>query len=162
MAYKISEGHYGETKLDGMKFWISGDLGDDFGDGEAEIVQFAFEPEATQKQVDGVLAILGELFPVTWKQVVGVERTTIEWTKEDDKAYAKRGDGKGEVEITFVLGSDGKTPVVINNLTYFGAKKNNGFYLARSKHSATVGEDSFEFDGRTGFFIGLETSGTVK
>ena len=59
MAYKISEGHYGETKLDGMKFWISGDLGDDFGDGEAEIVQFAFEPEATQKQVDGVLAILG-------------------------------------------------------------------------------------------------------
>ena len=162
MAYKISEGHYGETKLDGMKFWISGDLGDDFGDGEAEIVQFAFEPEATQKQVDGVLAILGELFPVTWKQVVGVERTTIEWTKEDDKAYAKRGDGKGEVEITFVLGSDGKTPVVINNLTYFGAKKNNGFHLARSKHHAKVGEDSFEFDGRTGFLIEVETSGTVK
>ena len=95
-------------------------------------------------------------------RVVGVERTTIEWTKEDDKAYAKRGDGKGEVEITFVLGSDGKTPVVINNLTYFGAKKNNGFHLARSKHHAKVGEDSFEFDGRTGFFIGVETSGTVK
>ena len=162
MAYKVSEGHYGETKLDGLKFWISGDLGDDFGDGETEMVQFAFEPEATQEQVDGVLAILGEIFPVKWKKVVGVERTPIEWKKENDKAYAKRGDGKGEVEITFVMGSDGKTPVIINNMTYFGAKKNNGFHLARSKHSAEVGEDSFKFDGRTGFLIEVESSGTVK
>lgn len=162
MAYRVSEGHYGETELDGLKFWISGDLGDDFGDGETEVVQFAFEPEATQAQIDGVLAILGEIFPVRWKRVVGIEKTEIEWKKEADKAYAKRGDGKGEVALTFVLGNDGKTPVVINNMTYFGAKKNSGFHLARSKHHAKVGDDSFEFDGRTGFFIEVETSGTVK
>ena len=124
MAYKIQETHYGETNLDGLKFWVSGDLGDDFGDGEAEVVQFAFEPEATQAQVDGVLAILGDIFPIKWKQVVGIDRTTIEWEKENGKAAAKRGDGKGAVEIAFVFGNDSTTPVVINNLTYFGAKKN--------------------------------------
>ena len=158
MAFRIKEGHYAETKLDGMKFWVSGDLGDDFGDGITEYVQFAFEPTATQEQVDGVLAILGNIFPVQWKNVIGVERTTIEWRKKEDGAYAKRGDGKGEVSLAFVKGTDG-TPVVIQNMTYFGAKKNNGFHIARSKHHAKVGEDSFAFDGTTGFFIELESSG---
>jgi hypothetical protein len=162
MAYKITEGHYGDTNLDGVKFWISGDLGDDFGDGEAEVVQFAFEPEATKAQVDGVLALLGEIFPVKWKKLAGVDRTPIEWKNAPDRAYAKRGDGKGEVELAYVLGSDGKTPVIIDNLTYFGAKGNNGFQLAHSTHSAKVGEGSFEFKHRNGFFIEVESSGTVK
>ncbi|MFQ5797921.1 MAG: DUF1326 domain-containing protein [Bacteroidota bacterium] len=161
MAFRVKEGHYGETKLDGLRFWVSGDLGDDFGDGETEVAQFAFEPSATQEQVDGVLAILGDIFPVYWKKVVGVERTAIEWKNENDKAYAKRADGKGEVALTFVKGTDG-TPVVIQNMTYFGAKKNNGFHLARANHHAKVGEDSFAFDGTTGFFIELETSGGGK
>jgi hypothetical protein len=162
MAYNVKEGHYGKTNLAGLKFWVSGDLGDNFGDGETEIAQFAFEPSATQEQMDGVLAILGEIFPVKWKKVAGVERTTIAWRKEADKAYAKRADAKGEVTLSFVKGNDGKMPVVINNLTYFGAKKNHGFNLARAKHNANVGEDSFTFDGTTGFFIDVESSGIVK
>jgi hypothetical protein len=162
MAYKVIEGHYGKTKLHGMKFWVSGDLGNDFGDGETEAVQFAFEPSATQEQIDGVLAILGNIFPVRWKKVIGVERTPIAWKKEGDKAMAKRGDGKGQEELTFVKGNDGKTPVVIKNLTFFGAKKNNGFNIARSVHSAKLGDDSFSFNGTTGFFIEIESSGGGK
>ncbi len=162
MAVRIKEGHYGKTKLNGMKVWITGDLGDNFGDGETEFVQFAFEPSATQEQVDGVLAILGNIYPVRWKKVVGVERTTIEWNKGGDKATAQRGDGKGEMTLTFVKGNDGKSPVVIKNLTYFAAKKNNGFVLAHSKHSAKVGEGSFAFDKATGFFIELISSGGGK
>ena len=29
MAYKINEGHHGETDLTGVKFWVAGDLGAD-------------------------------------------------------------------------------------------------------------------------------------
>jgi len=27
MAYKVNEGHYGDTDLAGVKFWVAGDLG---------------------------------------------------------------------------------------------------------------------------------------
>ncbi len=162
MAFKVSDGRYGNTNLDGLKFWVSGDLGDDFGDGETEVVQFAFEPSASQEQIDGVLAILGDIFPVHWKRVLGVERTAIRWNKTADKASASRADGKGAIELTAVMGNDGKTPVVIRNLTYFGAKKNHGFYLARSKHHAKMGASSFAFNNMTGFFVEVETSGLVK
>ena len=33
-AFRVNTGHYGATKLDGAKFWVAGDLGDDFSDGE--------------------------------------------------------------------------------------------------------------------------------
>src|SRR5687767_15748245 len=35
-AYKINKGHYGATRLDGAKFWISGDLGGDFSHGQMD------------------------------------------------------------------------------------------------------------------------------
>src|SRR5262245_9683965 len=34
MGYKINQGNMGGTKLDGVKFWISGDLGGDFSKGK--------------------------------------------------------------------------------------------------------------------------------
>src|SRR6266849_2928445 len=36
MGILIKQGNLGSTKLDGMKLWLSGDLGEDFGDGQAE------------------------------------------------------------------------------------------------------------------------------
>jgi hypothetical protein len=29
-AFRVAKGHYGSTNLDGMKFWMAGDLGGDF------------------------------------------------------------------------------------------------------------------------------------
>src|SRR5438093_12277 len=29
-AFRVNSGNYGETKLDGAKFWVAGDLGGDF------------------------------------------------------------------------------------------------------------------------------------
>ena len=162
MAIRIKQGRYGDIKLDGLKLWMSGDFGDDLADGEGDVVQFAFERSATHEQVDGVLDILSTIYPVNWKRIIGVERTTIEWRKDNDKAYAKRGDGKGEIEMKFVRGSDKKTPVVINNLAYFAAKKNYGFDLARAKHNGKVGEDSFTFDNSNGFYIEVESSGVIE
>ena len=36
IAYKINQGHYRSTKLDGVKFWMANDLGAEFSDGEME------------------------------------------------------------------------------------------------------------------------------
>src|SRR5437868_8691347 len=36
MGYKVNHGHYGDTKLDGARFWIAGDLGENFGTGSTE------------------------------------------------------------------------------------------------------------------------------
>jgi hypothetical protein len=66
-AYKVNKGHYGATSLDGVKFWIATDLGDDFADGEMEWAVLYYDKAATQAQRDGVAAIVGHIFPVKWK-----------------------------------------------------------------------------------------------
>src|SRR5262249_14872341 len=35
-AFKINQGSYGNTKLDGAKFWVAGDLGGDFSKGQMD------------------------------------------------------------------------------------------------------------------------------
>ena len=35
-AFQVNKGNYGPTKLDGAKFWVAGDLGDDFSNGEMD------------------------------------------------------------------------------------------------------------------------------
>ncbi len=35
-AIKVNHGNYGATKLDGAKFWVSGDLGGDFSKGQQD------------------------------------------------------------------------------------------------------------------------------
>ena len=42
-AYKINKGNYGATKLDGAKFWLSGDLGGDFSMGKMDWVVVTFD-----------------------------------------------------------------------------------------------------------------------
>src|SRR5437764_12841603 len=33
-AFHVNKGHYGDTSLDGAKFWVAGDLGGDFSKGQ--------------------------------------------------------------------------------------------------------------------------------
>src|SRR5438045_588645 len=35
-AFKVNSGNYGSTKLDGAKFWVAGDLGNDFSQGKMD------------------------------------------------------------------------------------------------------------------------------
>src|SRR5947207_13514265 len=42
-AYKVNRGHYGTTKLDGAKFWIYGDLGGDFSQGQMDWAVVTFD-----------------------------------------------------------------------------------------------------------------------
>jgi hypothetical protein len=43
MAYKVDKGHSGNLKLDGAKFWIAGDLGGDFSQGQMDWAVVTFD-----------------------------------------------------------------------------------------------------------------------
>jgi hypothetical protein len=43
------------AKNDGMKVWMSGDMGADFSSGELKSMYMTFEPSATQEQVEAAM-----------------------------------------------------------------------------------------------------------
>jgi hypothetical protein len=158
-AIKIVEGHVGDTKVDGLKVWLSGDLGGDFSKGEMKSAVITFEPNITPKQQEALQFLIGKVYPVKWKSVA-IDKAPIKWEKSGMNGHAVLGNGQGEVILTGVKGADGKQ-TVIHNLPYWGAQKNTGFYLARSKHHYQGHGHNYKYDDHNGFFIHIESSGTM-
>jgi hypothetical protein len=154
MAYQVNRGHAGDVKLDGARFWIAGDLGDDFGDGETEWASVHFDPKVTPEQRQAIATVLGHVYPVKWKSFGIGEDAKIEWTATRDRAEARLGGGKlAEVVLNRNPGMTAD-PVVIENLRYFGAPRNDGFVLMPNEVEAyRVGPNAFEFKGSNGFMI---------
>src|SRR5437867_2677124 len=86
-AYKINKGSYQGVKLDGAKFWLYGDLGGDFSQGQMDWVVATFDKATTKEQRDGIGAILPHLFPVKWNSMTTAEGD-IQWVGGKDDAYA--------------------------------------------------------------------------
>jgi hypothetical protein len=158
-AYKVNKGMYGATKLDGAKFWIYGDLGGDFSKGEMNWAVVTFDKAMTQPQRDAVAAICGHLFPVKWKSLKTAEGD-ISWTAGKGEAHALLDGGKtAEVQLgTSTLNPNNKTaPVVIQNLKYWGAPRNDGFVLMPNVVEALrAGDQAYEFKGTNGFMITVD------
>ena len=109
---RVETGKYGDLDLGGLKVWLSGDLGADWGTkGQAGWLVATFEPSATQKQKDAIMAIMTKVYPVKWKSVQ-FDSTPITWKISPDgkTAEAKMGNGKGEVKLTRFGGRDGGKP----------------------------------------------------
>jgi len=157
-AIKIEKGNYGEVKLNGMKVWMSGDMGADFSSGELKSMYLTFEPSATQEQVDAAMKVLSLVAPMKAKDT-GVDRAPIVWEMKDKTAYAKLGDGQGEVSLSVVIGKDGKKPVVLTNIAMGAEKKNNGYTLAKSKHHYKGHGLDYAFEGTSGGIYEVESSG---
>ena len=153
-AYRVNKGSYGATKLDGMKFWVGGDLGADFSDGVMDWAVLTFEPSATKEQRDAVAAILGRVYPVKWNSFTIGPDASIEWTATKDKAEARLDGGKtAEVVLARYQGMSNE-PIVIKNLKYFGAPRNDGFLMMpNTVETWKVGEKAFEYKGTNGFMI---------
>jgi hypothetical protein len=162
MGYKVNRGSYGPTKLDGARFWVSGDLGDDFGGGHTDWAVVTFDKAVSKEQRGGIAAILGYIYPVKWNSLTTSEGE-VSWVANKDEAHALLDGGKsGEVSLKRNPGMT-NDPVVIKNLRYFGAARNEGFVLMPSVVEAyRVGEKAFEFKGTNGFMITLDmNSGDV-
>jgi Protein of unknown function (DUF1326) len=158
-AYKITAGRFGATSLDGAKFWLAGDLGDDFSDGEMDWGVLYFDKTLTPAQRDAIQTIVGQLFPVKWKSLKTAEGSIDKWEFDKDGAHALLDSGKtGEVKLKAFAGMGG-APVVMKNLPYWGAPRNEGFVMMPNEVEAyRVGPNAFEFKGTNGFMLTLDIS----
>jgi hypothetical protein len=163
-AYKINKGYVGTTNLDGAKFWVAADLGDDFSDGEMDWAVLYFDKALSQPQREAVQMLVGQLFPVKWKALKTAEGSIDKWEFNKDGAHALLDGGKtGEVKLKAFPGMGGE-PVVMKNLPYWGAPRNDGFVMMPNEVEAyRVGPNAFEFKGTNGFMLTLDiTSKDVK
>ena len=158
-AYLINKGSYGATKLDGAKFWIYGDLGDDFSKGEMNWAVVTFDKATTKEQRDAIGVICQRLFPVTWKSFTTAEGD-ISWQAGKGEAHAMLDGGKtAEVQLSSAsLNPNVKgQPMVIKNLKYWGAPRNDGFVLMPNTIEALrAGDKAYEFKGTNGFMITVD------
>ena len=158
-AYRINRGTYGAAKLDGAKFWISGDLGGDFSKGQMDWAVVTFDRAMTKEQRDGVGAMLAYLFPVKWNSLTTAEGSIDKWEYNNDVAHATLDGGKtAEVRLRRQQGnSNTPEPPVIKNLRYWGAPRNDGFVLMPNEMQAyKVGPKAYESKGTNGFMLTLD------
>lgn len=156
-AYRVNKGSYGGVKLDGAKFWLAGDLGAEFADGEMDWAVLHFDPSVTPEQREGIKNALAYVYPVKWKSFTVGPDAPMEWTATKDVATAKLDGGKiGEVVLKRNQGMSDQ-PIVIQNLRYFGAPRNTGFALMQNEVEAyRAGDKPYEFKGTNGFMITLD------
>ena len=157
-ALRITEGHVGDVKVDGLKLWLSGDLGGDFTKGMKGAV-VTMEPKTTKEQEKALMFLVTKLYPVKWGSVK-IDRSPITWQRNGLNGHASLGNGKGSVTLKGVADKTGKQ-TVINNLQYWGAQKNNGFELANGTHFYKGHGYNYRHKNRNGFFIHVESAGTV-
>jgi len=153
MGYRVNQGRFNGVALDGMKFWIAGDLGADFSK-SGEWAEITFEPSATKQQREAITTIVPNVYPVKWKGFSLGKDAAIDWTATKDRAEARLDAGKaGIVTLRRNPGMSGD-PTIITNLRYFGAPRNTGFHLMPNEiQGYRRGPNAFEFKGTTGFMI---------
>jgi hypothetical protein len=159
LAYKVNKGHYGAVSLDGAKFWLANDLGADFSMGQMDWNVLTFDKTLSKEQRDAIQEIAGYLFPVKWKSFKTAEAAIDTWTFDKNTAVALMDGGKtAEVRLKRFPGMTDE-PIVIKNLRYWGAPRNDGFVLMPNEVEAyRVGDKAFEFKGTNGFLITVDMS----
>lgn len=158
-AFKVNHGTYGDTSLDGAKFWVAGDLGGDFSKGKMNWAVLTFDPAVTPQQRQGIMTTLGKLYPVEWASFKVAKDQPMDWQATKDAASARLNGGKAaEVVLTRGPGMNDESPV-IHNLRYWGAPHNDGFVLMpNSVEAYRLGDKAFEFKGTNGFMITFDIS----
>ena len=158
MAVKVREGYSGKTDLAGAKYWITGDLGDEWGTaGKAPWVVVSFDPATTEAQRSALAPMILKTYGLEWGDVK-TQVAPIEITSSGDIAEAKLGGGSmAYMKLKREPGADGKG-VVLHNVSYFGAQKNGGFEMYKSiEHRADVMGHKFSYSDRNAFLISIET-----
>lgn len=153
MGYRVNQGTFKGVSLNGIKFWIAGDLGADFAKG-ANWAEITFEPSVTKEQREAITTIIPNVYPVTWQSFTVGADAPIDWTATNDRAEARLNAGKAAVVVLRRNPGMTNEPVVIRNLRYFGAPRNTGFVLMPNEVEAyRVGKNAFEYKGTNGFMI---------
>src|SRR2546425_2821517 len=146
-AFKVNRGAFGDVKLDGAKFWVAGDLGGDFSQGLMDWAMVTFDRATSKDQRDAIATILGSVYPVKWNSLTTAEGD-MTWTAGKDEAQALLDGGKTAEVSLKRFGGMTDEPVVIKNLKYWGAPRNDGFVLMPNTVEAyRAGAKPFEYKG---------------
>ena len=94
-----------------------------------------------------------------WNSFTVANDAKIDWNAGKEKAEARMDSGKaGEVVLKKFEGMTDE-PVVMKNLKYWGAPRNDGFVMMPNEVEAyRAGDKPFEFKGTNGFMITLDIS----
>ena len=162
IAYRINKGRFGAESLDGAKFWLAADVGPDFSAGQTEWAVLYFDPSLNARQREGVQTILSHLMPVKWKSFQTAEATIDRWEVNNSSAYASLDSGNAGVIKLKSLQSG--PPIIIRNLKYWAAPRNDGFLPMHNEVEAyRVGPKAFEFKNSAGLYITFDmNSNDVK
>jgi hypothetical protein len=163
-TFRVNRGSFGNVNLDGAKFWLAGDLGGDFSMGQMDWAVLTFDPSVTKEQREGIIAILGHVYPVKWNSFTVAKDAAMEWKYTKDRAEAQLDGGKTAVVILRRYQGNTDDPIVIRNLKYWGVPRNDGFVLMPNEVVAyRAGDKPFEFKGTNGFMVTIDiTSKDVK
>jgi hypothetical protein len=158
MAWQVNHGHQGGTDLTGARFWMAGDLGSGWEDGRMDWSVLHFDPGVGPEQREGILEIVGSLFPVEWASFEIGEELPIEWRAEEDHAVATLDGGHAaEVRLVRVAQQMSDHPVVLENVQDGGAPRHDGFVLMPNEVEAyRLGANAFEYEGTNGFMITID------
>jgi len=164
MAVTVREGRSGNVNLTGVKYWLTGDLGDKWGtERKAKWVVVTFDPAVTKAQRDAIAPMILKTYGQEWAELKVLE-APIEIKVEGDIAEAKLDGGKlAYLKLKKEPGADGKG-VVLKNVKYFDAKGNDGFWMYKSvEHRADIAGHKFKYSGKNAFLISIlsEGSGTA-
>jgi hypothetical protein len=156
-AFRVNSGSYDNTRLDGAKFWVGGDLGGDFSKGQMDWAVLHFDPSVTKEQREGIKAILGHVYPVKWNSFTVGADAPMEWKYDKDRAEARLDGGNlAEVVLKRYPGNT-EDPIVIKNLKYWGVPRNDGFVLMPNEVNALrkvpEGKKPYVFKNSNGFMI---------
>jgi hypothetical protein len=155
-AFRVNAGHYGEVRLDGLKFWFAGDKGD------AKTVELTFEPSATREQRAAIRVFMSHFLPLQWASFTEGADAQIDWKAEAVRAEAKLDGGKAaEVVLMRNPGATGEGTTVIENMSYFGSTRNDGFNIMPAELVAFRRGPKpapFEFRGTSGWTITIDMS----
>lgn len=158
MAWKVNSGHYGDTDLEGVLFWLAGDLGERFDDGTGDWAVLYFDPSVTEAQREGLAQILGPLFPLEYDSFEVKEDQTIEWSADTQEAVARLDGGDAaEMHLLHPPTAMSNEAAVLTNVQYWGAPRHDGFVLMPNEIQAyRLGDNAFESSGTNGFMITID------
>ncbi len=158
MAWKVNHGHYGDVNLEGITFWIAGDLGEGWEDGQMDWAKLHFDPSVASDQKEGISAILAPLFPAEWQSFSVEEDLRIQWQANSREATALLNNGRaGEMHLIHPETAMNSEPAVLTNIIYWGAPRHDGFVMMPNKVQAyKLGDNNFESNGTNGFMITVD------
>src|SRR4051812_24150432 len=95
MAVKVKEGYSGKTNLAGAKYWLTGDLGDEWGTAKkGKWVVVSFDPQTTKEQRDALAPMILKTYGLEWPELK-VQEAPVEISNYGgDVVEAKLGGGK--------------------------------------------------------------------